>query len=68
MDDKFTSLPKLFVHEMIKTDKPPYQCVGPLIKSQKWKKSNKNGTNIYCNRKRGKYFELCLFFKTMLCN
>ena len=60
MDYTFTSLPKLFVDEMIKLDEIIYQSCVWVIKNRKVEKiKSTDGKNVFCKRKRGKYFESC---------
>ena len=60
MDDTFTSLPNLFVDEMIKLDELPYQSCVSVIKNGKTEQiKSTDGTNVNCKRKRGGYFEIC---------
>ena len=53
MVDTFTSLPKLFVDEMIKMDKLLYQSCGSVIKScQMEQRQSIDETNLYCKIRR----------------
>ena len=54
MDYKFTSLPKLFVDEMIKLYELSYHSSGSVIKSRKMEQiKSTDGTNLYFKRKGG---------------
>ena len=69
MDETLTFLPKTFVNKMVKMDWKTYQSCGPVTTSYKTEqRKSTNGTNVCFKRKRGKYFELCWFFKDMQCN
>ena len=44
---------------MIKMYEIPYQSYGSVTKSRKIEqRQSTNGTNVYCNRGMGEYFEL----------
>ena len=54
MDDKFTSLPKLFVDKMIKKDELPYQGCVSLIEIRKMEQRKSTDGKICTVREKGK--------------